>query len=156
MIETLFAAAISLGGYTDFCASSKGTTMECQAPTVKYVTEAQVKAVCRSQHANAGCFTREEWNVIYINKDLPADRQKAFIVHESTHLLQNLAGKWRATGINPCHRFRAEEQAYNVQNEWSFKNGVARVDITSPAHSFPTMKTNCETAVAVGLVRDAR
>lgn len=143
MIETLFAAAITLSGYGSWC---NANPTECVAPQVESRSPDWLMRHCQS---TGGCYMRT--NVVFINDKIPVEslNWEALVVHEMTHYLQRKSGKWGGYRNNPCHRYRSEIEAYAAQRAYAKKKGAIMV-IDVPNE----LRVTCEAALAHGLVKD--
>lgn len=144
MIETLFAAAVAMGGYGEWCAANAAL---CVAPRVQVQTQAWVYAHCR---AAGGCYLDGDYVFISDSLTEGGESWRGVVVHEMVHYLQRRTGKWLGYRANPCHKFRAEEEAYSVQVRYLESIGRRAVSVPVPYH----VLDQCRLAVAAGVAKD--
>ena len=143
MIAHLFAFAVAAGGYGPWCADHPE---ECVPPRVESVSMDRLSRLCG---ANGGCYMRGDEVYVNLDTQLGSLKWRAFVVHEMTHYLQKRTGKWQGYQVNPCHRWRAEAEAYRVQNEYAKREGAPFIFLV-PANLQPA----CAVLRDAGIVKD--
>lgn len=87
-------------------------------PGLIELPKAEMKQMCGSATA---CYIRPN---IYYHRQIPGYK----LVHEATHHVQELTGRWGL--VNNCSRFKSrEEEAYEVHKEWAIMHDV-NIDFT--------------------------
>lgn len=114
-IETLLAAAISLGGFT----------VNPPPPEVVEVTTEQMERLydCKEcSHIPQGMFKPEQPDKIFVQKGIPDGNtmEQSILLHELVHYLQFKQGKIRPHMA--CKEWLANEmEAFAVQEKWLVK-----------------------------------
>jgi hypothetical protein len=140
-LNVLFKEAIALGGYTDFCAKR---FWGCPMPDVTiHLTDENIR----------GHFSFEHPTRIYLNNQYDAPGTLLWnevAIHEFTHYLQWLSGKYSPARADICEMmFEIERDAYNVGHSYLKKHGV----VADTAYFIEMLKMNyamCTAAVVGG------
>lgn len=139
MIDVLFAFAIQVAGYTDWCTNVANGT--CTPPAVVMVAPSPFVHQARAGwYRNGTAYVKERDQAIAI---------QVTQVHEFTHHLQRLSGRYHGyRGI--CNQWRAEKEAYEAGAAWALKNGYK----VNYEMALAPYEQKCRAAVAAGLVKD--
>jgi hypothetical protein len=144
MIEALIAFAILHGGYTDWCTNVANGT--CTAPAIVQVVDSPfVEKTKAGWYKNGTAYVKE--------RDPQSNHARLLeeitIVHEFTHHLQRLSGRYHQyRGV--CNQYLAEKEAYEVGEAYAKSKGYT---VSFDARLVP-YEQRCKAAVAAGLIRD--
>lgn len=143
MLEALFAFAIEVAGYKEFCQQSS-----CPMPQVQMVEPSD-----HTRRDHNGWYNFNRGAVVFVKTragmDHQALREEMTTVHEMVHYLQYLSG--RHHGLRgPCNRWLGEKEAHEAGEAWALKRGYK----VNRAKVVDEYEQKCRASVALGLVKD--
>lgn len=106
MIENLFIWTLILSSYAP-----------TEPPTIVYMSHGFMEAVaCSGQPCGITGLFIEGDSVIFVEVDLPIEKEEEVIIHETVHYLQELSGKFTDSCFD---RSRREVEAYMISRQYT-------------------------------------